>query len=423
MDVSEMLQRMRDPLGAPFFPPVFQVLLVVTWVLHIFFVTLALGSSCFSIYGFVQQGEYQLRLARVTARLTPNAVGLGIVTGIAPLLFVQTIYDPIWYASSTLTGFWSVTFIFIVMGGYSMAYLFYLKGSQDGRLLWSAVASLLLIFFAGWVMHVLASVSIRPDQWMQWYAPDGVIDTRGIQFHAFNLPRLVFLLPLQAGLSLAVVLQLFAWYFRQGEEPATWQPARSAMAAFNWGIRRLEDPDPDFLAWVAGLGRRLGMVVSLLYALFGVLWAITEGREFGIGLQIGLVLGLVGVALCAYFFTLREPATQALLTLGVWAGALLIVATIREVIRAVSLSRFGYSVSAYPYILDWGSVLIFSVTTVVGVLIIAYLAAVLYQSGLRREDEALPAGVERLGRIATGMLGAWFAFFLLVGLYTSLFLK
>ncbi len=105
MDIGDMLEQMRDPLGAPFYPPALQVLLVVTWVLHIFFVTLALRASACSITCFLHPTDHRLRLARVAARLPPNAVGLGIVTGIAPLLFVQTIYDPIWYASNTLTGF------------------------------------------------------------------------------------------------------------------------------------------------------------------------------------------------------------------------------------------------------------------------------------------------------------------------------
>lgn len=399
MDIGDMLQRMRDPLGAPFFPPVLRLLLVVTWVLHIFFVTLALGSSSYSIYAFRRKGDYRLRLGRLAARLTPNAVGLGIVTGIAPLLFVQTIYDPIWYASNTLSGFWSVSLIFIVMGGYSLSYVFYLKGSKDGRLLWSAVLSFSLLFLAGWVMHVLHSVSIRPDQWMGWYAPGGVIDTRGITFHAFNLPRVAVLIPLQAGLSLAAMLQFTAWYLRQ-------RP----------------DADPDFLAWVAQQGRRLGMIVSPIYALGGALWALTEGPEFGVTVAIAVPLIGMGVLLTTYFASLRDPLATGSRTLFTWLAAILVVAVLREFIRSVSLARFGYYVDAYPYTLDWGSVLVFGVTTVAGVAVVAYLIAVIYQSGKRTDGEVGPR-VERLGKIATGMLGAWFAFFLAVGVFATFVLR
>ncbi len=399
MNIGDMLRMMRDPLGAPFYPPVLQVLLVVTWVLHIFFVTLALGASSFSIWGFVRPTPYRTRLARIAARLSPNAVGLGIVTGIAPLLFVQTIYDPIWYASNTLTGFWSVTFIFVVMGGYSLAYLFYLKGSTDGKLLWSAVASLILLCFAGWIMHVLAAVSIRPEHWMEWYAPSGIIDTRGIIFHSFNLPRLFFLLPLQAVLSLAIVLMLFAWYYRQHES------------------------DRSFMQWVANQGRWLGIAVSPLYAITGLGWALSEGAEFGLSIPLLVVLPVLGIGLTIYFLLLRQPMQHAPRSLFIWLGTLLTVSVVREMIRAASLARFGYSVADYPYRIDWGSIIVFSVTTVVGLMIVIYLALVLYRVGGGNQSTQPSARVERFGAIATAMLGAWFGFFLLVGLYTTFFLK
>ncbi len=89
---------------------------------------------------------------------------------------------------------------------------------------------------------------------------------------------------------------------------------------------------------------------------------------------------------------------------------------IREVIRATALSRFNYDVGSYPYRVDWGSVAMFTVTTIVGVSIITYMVMVLFQSGIGA-GERIPRGIDRLGRISTAMLGAWFAFFLLVGVY------
>ncbi len=130
----EILQMMRDPIGAPLHPVLIQVLLLITWALHILFATLATGTSAFTLYAFLfrKNDPNWQQLGKLTARLTPNSIGLAIVTGIAPLLFVQTIYDPLWYASATLNGTWTVFFIFIMMGAYSLSYLFYLKGSQHG---------------------------------------------------------------------------------------------------------------------------------------------------------------------------------------------------------------------------------------------------------------------------------------------------
>jgi|YNPMSStandDraft_2_1061718.scaffolds.fasta_scaffold04641_1 hypothetical protein len=400
MTVSEMLNLMRDPLGAPFYPPALQVLLVITWVLHIFFVTAALGNSLFSIVAFTwkKNDEQWLRLGRLSARLTPNTLGLGIVTGIAPLLFVQTIYDPLWYAANTLTGFWSVSFIFFVMGGYSLAYLFYLKGSKDGRLLFTAVLSFILLCLAGWVMHVLHSVSIRPEQWLKWYMPDGIIDTRGVVFHAYNIPRLVFLLPLQAVLSLSAIIMFASWYLSKRGD------------------------DAPFLSWAAELGRKLGLLTSPVYALTGLLWALTEGPEFGVTLAIALPLMILGVLLTAYFARLRQPTNQGPRSLVIWLAGLLVVAVVREVIRAASLARYGYNVANYPYQLDWGSIVVFSVTTIVGVVVVLYLSLVIYQANASKEG-TVSLRVEQLGKVATGLLGAWFGFFLLMGLYAVFFLR
>jgi len=247
---------------------------------------------------------------------------------------------------------------------------------------------------------VLHTVSIRPDQWMNWYAPGGVIDTRGIQFHAYDVPRLMFLLPLQAGLSFAATLMFVAWYLRQRT-----------------------DADLAFLDWTASLGRRIGLIVAPLYGVFGLLWAFTEGPEFGLTAFIAAVAVGLSAGLFAFFWLQgKRPVLAGAKALGVWALALLVVAVTREVIRSVSLSRFNYSVATYPYIIDWGSVLMFGVTSVVGVSVVTYLIMVIYQSG-QSADGTVSAKAEGFGRVATAMLGAWFGFFVLVGLFSSLFLR
>jgi len=385
---TEMLQMMRDPLGAPIHPTILQVLLVATFVLHIFFVTLAVGASCFALWAFWRGNEWQRQLARVAARLAPNAVGLGVVTGIAPLLFVQTIYDPLWYAANTLTGFWSTLFIFVVMGGYSLAYLFYLKGSPQGKLLWASALSLALLLLAGWIMHVLANTALYPEYWRVWYAPNREPDTRGIIFHAYNLPRVAFLLFVSAVLSLGVTLMLFAWYFRQRD-----------------------DADLEYLTNVGQLGKRLALIAAPLLWITGLAWAFTQGMQFGLHIVMALVFTLMALLIREGFRNL-DPLLGGVRALGIWLLSLLGIGIVREVIRATSVARFNYRVASYPFVWDWASVLIFVVTSIVGVAVIAYLVLVLYDSG---KGEVRP-WVEKLGKVSIGMLGAWLALFILLGL-------
>lgn len=394
----EMLEMMRDPIGAPLPPVVVQILLILTWALHIMFATLALGSAGLTLYAFLfRKGHaYWEKLGRVAARLTPNSIGLAIVTGIAPLLFVQTIYDPFWYASATLNGTWTVFFIFIMMGAYSLAYFFYLKGStQGGRYILSAILSFGLLVLAGWIMHVLAATSIRPEYWQKWYVSQGVVDTRGITFRAWNLPRLFFLLPIQAVLSLGVAL-IFVGSI----------------------LHRRGDSELAYIEWMAELGRKLALYAAPFYGIAGILWGITEGRALGVGWAVALSTLALSVVLGWYFWQMKKPLQEGMRPIWTWLAVLGAVAVLREVIRAVSVARFGYSVAKYPYRWDWGGILLFAVTTLVGGAVIAFLIRVLYEGSKNKEGQLSPTTIE-LGDIAVPLLASWFAFFLGLGLYAT----
>jgi hypothetical protein len=143
-----------------------------------------------------------------------------------------------------------------------------------------------------------------------------------------------------------------------------------------------------------------------------------------VGIEVTVTLGALGLALAAFFALHRNPVAIGPRAIAAWFGSLAVVAVVREVIRSSALAEFGYRVADYPFRVDWGSVAMFGVTSVVGVSIIVYLVLVLYQAGLRSADQAtISLRVDRFGRVATGMLGAWFGFFLLVGLYAVLVLK
>lgn len=145
----------------------------------------------------------------------------------------------------------------------------------------------------------------------------------------------------------------------------------------------------------------------------GIAWAVTEGADYDLTAPMAIALGGVGLAMAAFFAAHRDPVGIGRRALGVWFASLAVVVVIREVIRATALSRFNYDVGSYPYRVDWGSVAMFTVTTIVGVSIITYMVMVLFQSGIG-VGERIPRGIDRLGRISTAMLGAWFVFFLLV---------
>jgi len=384
----EALLSMRDPLGAPIHPLPIQILLVVTYVLHIFFVTAAIGSLAVGLYGLSRSEENWKRLAQVAVRLATQATGLGITMGIAPLLFVQVIYDPAWYAATTVMGLWTTLFIPTVALGYLFLYILYLRGNIAGV----GYVSLLLLLLAGWIMHNLSSFGLYPSRWVEWYAPGGVPDTRGVAFHGYNLPRFGALLFGQAALSLGVMLLLFAWYFR-----------------------RREDVPQAFLAFVESQARGALRLGSILFGLLGAVWAFSQGAELGMALPVLIVT----LAVAATFFLHSQKASseRALSTLGLYGLALLAVGILREGMRTAALERMGYGVLQYPFVWDWGSILYFVATALAAVPVIVYLAQVIYASGLKKEGADPAPSVERFGDLGVRLLVGWFIFYFALGLY------
>ncbi|MGC9351681.1 MAG: hypothetical protein ACP5D3_06800 [Sulfurovum sp.] len=194
MDASVLLA-LRDPAGIPFYPVVFQALYILTWALHAAFVLLALGSMGLSLYGTLKQKD-DSRWKLLTPHLIQTgkiSVSLLIVLGVAPLLFTQVIYDPNWYTTNTLSGMWIFIFIYALVIGYMLYYWYYYANKAKeggGKLL--GLTSFAILVFAGILMHNFAVTSIMPTEWMNMYAPNGVVDNSGWTFNV-DIIRLVFI--------------------------------------------------------------------------------------------------------------------------------------------------------------------------------------------------------------------------------------
>jgi len=225
MDMGLIMNTMRDPAGVPAHPVLFQGLMIFTWIFHIAFVHLTLGAAGLAIVAFLRvgKGPYWERLSMAMTKVAKVGVSLLIVLGVAPLLFTQVIYDPQWYASNVLSARWAIGFIFTLIVAYCLWFAFY-WGNHEGakrHIGWYAVLALALFCLDGLIMHVLAYQALLPEQWMGWYAPGGVVDTRGATLHALQWPRFLFIMSLSLP-AVGLYLLAYADYFsrRADREPA-----------------------------------------------------------------------------------------------------------------------------------------------------------------------------------------------------------
>jgi hypothetical protein len=388
VDTATMIKALQDPMGIPFYPIVFQILMVLTFALHIFFVNFTIGASALAVYGHFKGDSNWKRLSKGLAKAAPATISGAMLLGVGPLLFIQVLYDPFWYASNMLSAAWVIGFILIMMAAYGFLYVFYLGGTKEagkGRPVFG-VLSVLLFLLAGVIMHVLNYQFLQPEKWLTWYAGQGKIDTSGMSLHTFQLPRFLHFIVPSFALT-GILLMLYAWYFRDRT-----------------------DMDKAYVSWVGQTGIRLAFLLTLIQAIVGLWWVLSVPEDIHfLGNPLFLVGAALGILLLFLLYAAQKDPTVFALPSGLAAFlAVFGMSYAREGLRMAYLARFDYSIFRYPINQDWGSTLLFLVTFVVGVSIIAYILSIAFKTGKASAGvyTASPA-IQRWGSVSIGLLLAW----------------
>lgn len=391
MDIGLVLNTLRDPAGVPFYPVVFQALYVLTWALHATFVFLALGSMFLSLVAKRDSQSPNWKLLRAHMIQTGKiSVSLLIVLGVAPLLFTQVIYDPNWYVTNTLSGVWVFIFIYTLIVGYTMFYWYYYANKKESKSsTFIGIISFVFLVFAGVLMHVFAYESIQPTKWMQWYAPGGVVDTSGLNFH-YETVRLLFMFSLGA-------------------------PAVGAfLMSYSDFLSTRSDFSRDYITFAKNLGKKIATVGLFVSALLFVLWMI----------QINMLtnpLALVTIAAVIALLVMVRTNSNSYLTTGVLFITILLISGIRELIKYNIMDNLGYNIYNYHMNIDWPSVIMFISTFLsFGFVGVAFIATMAWKVGKSEGvfDASKDGTVTKLANSTLAILVLWVAVYLLWGIFT-----
>ena len=361
--VHNMLYALRDPAGLPFYPWAFFGVGILTWAMHFFAVALVLGGIAVALWGLSQNTPHWQRLAYAMANVSKIAVSAAIVLGVAPLLAVQVYYDPMWYTSNVLSAYWVIGFILILIVAYSAHYVFYFRNKENpqrARAIWSIIVAGAGYVLAGFIMHSLSYQTLSPEQWLNWYAPEGHIDNSGTRLHDFNLWRFGYWLALSAPITGAYMMA-YATY---------------------WSTRR--DQDHAWLDFVYQLGARWvlwGSVIAaaLLAAYFATLPEKLSAYRTSVWALLWLAATLLPgvIALRARNRAFRcgyRPVLGAAL-------GMLLVAVGREMVRYYAIIPY-YDFMDYKVNLDWFTTGVFGFTfLVLGASTLGYLLTVAWKAG------------------------------------------
>ena len=390
MDASVLLA-LRDPAGVPFYPVVFQALYILTWALHAAFVLLSLGAMGLSLYGTMQQ-----KTSPYWAMLTPHLIQTGkisvsvlIVLGVAPLLFTQVIYDPNWYVANTLSGMFVFIFIYALVVGYIMYYWYYYanKAKPGGGKLIGFISFAILVF-AGILMHNFAVTSIMPNEWMQMYAPNGVVDNSGLTFNV-DIIRLVFMV----SLSIPVVGIFLQNYSRF--------------------LSTREDFEQSYIAYTAALGTKLTVVGLIISAVAFVGWMLQIGYLFN-PLSLAIIAGVVVLLLMGYKNSNSYVTTIVLVIVA------LLISGMRELIRFNLMNGLGYNIYDYPVNLEIPTITMFLLTfLIMGGIGVAYILTMAWKVGKTPGvfDGSKDKWVTKLGNYTLSIMVAWMVIYFGWGMF------
>ncbi len=324
----------------------FHVLLVFTFFLHLLFMNITLGGTIMAAVAQLasggRPGDYRTVLASRLMAVNTYGISLTITTGIAPLLFVQVLYQQYFYTATILISWvWLFLLVFLMLGYYA-AYLYKFKGAPaqgSGGTGWLLVSALLFLVIA--MIHV--AVNLVHSQPQKWAAL--AVDPWSILADPAYFPRLLHFVLASLGLSGLII---------------TW-----------WAVRQAgKGIDPELNERIASYGWRWALWTTLLVVVDGFLLMVVLPRPVLSGLMQGgaatlgpLTLSIVlGLGLVVMLARGRSPMAKPGLVTGTLAAMILTIAVMavtRHQVRGLYLEPVacGFELVAVP---QWGNFVLFA---------------------------------------------------------------
>lgn len=351
-----------DPIPLPGPIGLLRFLLVLTLFLHLLPMNFVLGGSVLTAVSYLRarSGLDEIawchrRLIELLARAFPVAIAFTITLGIAPLLFVQVLYGPLFFSSSILMAWlWLALVGLLLLGYYAACWHTYRRAALGEAAVWVSLGVAATFLVIAFLFVNNFSLLQNPEVWRWLY----LADRRGLHLYAAwdasVFPRylhVVFASLALTGLAVAAV-----------------------------GVRRGEG-QPEFSCWARTYGGRWFLAATTLQMASGLwfLWtqpprvrAALLGRGPGDTLVLVLAIGC-GLAAMA---SLTPPSRISARRLGLGSGAIgitvALMVLLRQRVRTLWLDPH-FRVEQLPVASQWGAILLFLVLLLAGLGLVAWM--------------------------------------------------
>ena len=342
-----------EAIPAPW--PVFEILGVLLFMLHILFVNVVLGGS---LLAFFSKAPRDSGLTGAIFKKIPSTLALGVTLGIAPLLFLQVLYGHLIYSSSVLMAFYWLLIIPLLIIAYYGTYIHARSGVRWLGKMAIGVAALIFLYIA-FIYTNNMTLMLQPEKWPAYYTNrSGTI---------LNLsdptlwPR--YLHFVIASVAVAGLFSSLVWQIR----------TKKGVPGAGEEVKK---------------GLRIFAIATSVQVIIGIWFLIALPRDFMLAFMGGnllytilLVLGIILAigALVLAFLGRFWPTFWHLIALT------LVMVLNRLAVRDLFIGRF-FKVSALTLKPQYDVLILFVVILVTGVAAVWYMLRAMMAAGERRES-------------------------------------
>lgn len=331
----------------------FQLLLIVTFVLHLLFMNTMLGSGIIALIREFKMDKTADELNQDLSEKLPYTIAFTVNMGVAPLLFLQVLYGHFVYTSSILMAVYWISIILILIIAYYCAYIYDFKFEAMGqaRKIFIAI-SVLLLLWTGFVFSNNMTMMMQPETWQAYFRnPFGTLLNLS---EPMLLPR--YLHFVFASIAVAGLFQAIVWKMK-ASNPASEKAVKSGLTWFS--------------------------IATCIQFLVG-LWFLVALPEDKMMLFMGkgtlhtalLVCGIV-MAVAALFTAARNNVWA---TTGIVLVTVLAMVLVRDLLRSAYLSPY-FSPASLEVVPEYSPMILFLISFVAGIAIIAYMLKLAASAG------------------------------------------
>jgi hypothetical protein len=328
--------------------PIFQILLTLTFVLHLILMNIALGGSLINAVYRLRRREAPTASAGI-----PTILALAVNLGVPPLLFVQVLFGQFFYSSSVLMAAYWLAVIPVLIVAYYAAYLMQRKAKPTAGAIWSAVSALLLLAIAFIYVNNM-SLMLRYDRWPEYFK-----DRRGLMLNLSDPTLFPRFLHFAVGALAVASLSWSVWaWFREKRGKGVDEAAKRTGLKLFWIFTSIECVVG--LAWLGTLPK-------------GIMLLFMGRSAYATALLLAgvlLALGMLGHAIAG---KLKVSAILLVPTL-------VLMVLMRDVIRGGYLSP-AFKTGDLEIVPQYGPFILFAAAFAVGIGVLAWMI----RAGLRAD--------------------------------------